>query len=144
MHRLQHAISVSNSRPWWSRSGEDAVIQLKRPVVLFDGRCGFCTWSVQFAQHTVHADADFIPYQSVDVSNYDLTVEQCADAVQFIDNAQPVSGALAVAAILRTGRGVWKPLGRSIGSSPVRPLAGVIYRFVARHRGRLWGVQPPL
>lgn len=120
------------------------MIALTRPVVLFDGRCGFCTWSVQFAQRTVLADADFIPYQSVDVSNYDVTVEQCADAVQFIDNAGSVSGALAVAAILRTGRGVWKPLGRTIGSAPIRPLAEVVYRFVARHRGKMWGVQPPL
>ena len=116
----------------------------KRPVVLFDGRCGFCNWSVQFAQRTVRADADFIPYQSVDVSKYGVSPDQCADAVQFIDNAGSVSGALAVAAIFRTGRGVWKPLGRLIGSAPIRPLAEVSYRFIARHRGRLWGVKPPL
>lgn len=118
--------------------------ELTRPVVLFDGRCGFCTWSVQFAQKTVRADADFIPYQSVDVGRYGLSLDQCADAVQFIDNAGSVSGALAVAAILRTGRGVWTPLGRLVGSAPIRPLAEVSYRFIARHRGRLWGVQPPL
>ena len=118
--------------------------QLTRPVVLFDGRCGFCTWSVQFAERTVRADADFIPYQSVDVSNYDLTVEQCADAVQFVDNTGSVSGARAVAAILRTGRGVWGPLGSFVGSPPIRPLAEASYRFIARHRGKLWGVRPPL
>jgi len=120
------------------------VSQLTRPVVLFDGRCGFCTWSVRFAQDTVRADADFVPYQAVDVSNYDLTVEQCSDAVQFIDNAGSVSGARAVAATLRTGRGVWKPLGSLIGSAAIRPVAEVVYAFVARHRGKLWGVQPPL
>lgn len=117
--------------------------ELDRPLVLFDGRCGFCTWSVRFARQTVHAEADFLPYQSVDVSNYNLTVEQCADAVQFIDYAGPVSGERAVAAILRTGHGVWPPFGRFIGSAVIRPLVGVMYRFVARHRGKLWGVQPP-
>lgn len=118
--------------------------QLNRPMVLFDGRCGFCTWSVQFAQGTVRADADFIPYQSVDVSRYGLSPDQCADAVQFIDNEGSASGALAVAAILQTGHGVWAPLGRLVGSAPIRPLAEISYRFIARHRGRLWGVHPPL
>lgn len=118
--------------------------QLTRPVVLFDGRCGFCAWSVQFAQKSVRADADFICYQSIDVSEYGLSLDQCADAVQFVDNAGSASGARAVAAILQTGRGVWKPLGRFIGSAPIRPWAEVSYRLVARHRGKLWGVQPPL
>lgn len=44
-----------------------------RPVVLFDGRCGFCTWSVEFAKKTVRADVEFVPYQSVDVTVYGLT-----------------------------------------------------------------------
>lgn len=119
-------------------------MQLDRPLVLFDGRCGFCTWSVHFARKSVHADVDFAPYQSVDVTRYGLSADQCAEAVQFIDSNGVVAGELAVAAIMQAGRGVWRPLGRFIGSTPVRPLAGVAYRFVARHRGRLWGVQPPL
>ena len=118
-------------------SGEQA-------LVLFDGRCGFCAWSVQFAQRVVGSDAHFIPYQSVDVTAYGLSVQECAQAVQFVDSAGRRSAERAVAAILRSGRGVWRPIGRILGSAPVQPLAGVVYRVVARHRGRLWGVQPPL
>lgn len=115
-----------------------------RPVVLFDGRCGFCTWSVEFAKKTVRADVEFVPYQSVDVTVYGLTPEQCAAAVQFVDGGSPRAGELAVASILRSGRGVWEPLGVLVGSAPIRPVAGAVYRFVARHRGRLWGVEPPI
>lgn len=113
-------------------------------MVLFDGRCGFCTWSVEFARTKVHADVDFMPYQSVDVTEYGLTDEQCAQAVQLVGPEGPVAGELAVAEVLKSGRGVWRPVGSLIASAPVRPVAGVVYRFVARHRGRLWGVEPPL
>jgi predicted DCC family thiol-disulfide oxidoreductase YuxK len=115
-----------------------------RPVVLFDGRCGFCAWSVQFAQQRVDADVEFLPYQSVDVAAYGLTDQQCAEAVYFVDTSGARPGELAVAAILQSGRGVWKPLGRLIASPAVRPLAAGVYRVVARHRGRLWGVRPPI
>ena len=115
-----------------------------RPVVLFDGRCGFCAWSVQFAQQRVLADAEFLPYQSVDVAAYGLTEEQCAQAVYFVDESGSHPGELAVAAILQSGRGVWRPLGRIIASPAVRPLAAGVYRVVARHRGKLWGVRPPI
>ena len=115
-----------------------------RSVVLFDGRCGFCTWSVEFARKKVHADIDFIPYQSVDVTQYGLTEEQCAQAVQFVSPRGPVAGELAVAEVLKSGRGAWKFLGSVMASAPARPAAGISYRFIARHRGRLWGVEPPL
>ncbi len=118
--------------------------QANRPIVLFDGKCGFCTWSVNFARASVHADVDFVPYQSVDVSRFGLTVEQCAAAVQFVGPGGAVAGERAVARVLESGGAAWKPVGRLIGSPPIRPIAAAVYRFVARHRGRLWGVEPPL
>ena len=116
----------------------------QQPLVLFDGRCGFCTWSVHFAQRVIGSNARFVPFQSVDVSAYGLTVQECAEAVQFVDSSGIQSAERAVAAIMRSGSGAWRPIGRFVGSAPVRPLAGVVYRLVARHRGRLWGVRPPL
>lgn len=118
--------------------------QRTRPLVLVDGRCGFCTWSVEFARTTVRAEVEFMPYQSVDVREYGLTEEQCAQAVQFVGMGEPVAGELAVAEVLKSGQGAWKSLGRLIAAAPVRPVAALVYRIVARNRGRLWGVEPPL
>lgn len=118
--------------------------RLDRSIVLFDGRCGFCAWSVEFARKKVHADIEFVAYQTVDVRDYGLTEEQCAQAVQFVSPRGPVAGEIAVAEVLKSGRGVWKLLGSVMASAPVRPAAGIGYRFIARHRGRLWGVTPPL
>ena len=114
------------------------------PTVLFDGRCGFCAWSVGFAKRVVGSDARFLPYQSVDLGEYGLTEEQCAAAVQFIGPSGSVSAERAVGAILQTGTAPWRPVGRLITSAPVRPLAGAVYRLVAKHRGRFWSVQPPI
>lgn len=116
----------------------------EQPLVLFDGRCGFCAWSVQFAQRVVKSSARFVPYQSIDVTDFGLTVQECAQAVQFVDSAGSQSAEHAVAAIMRSGAGVWRPIGQLLVSAPVQPFAGVVYRFVARHRGRLWGVLPPI
>jgi predicted DCC family thiol-disulfide oxidoreductase YuxK len=115
-----------------------------RPVVLFDGHCGFCTWSVNFARNVVRADVQFEPYQKVDVAAYGLTVEQCADAVQFVMGDVQLSGARAVAAVLRRGRGLWPGFGKAIDFRGMQPIAARVYNAVARHRGRLWGVRPAL
>ncbi len=115
-----------------------------RPVVLFDGYCGFCAWSVNFARDVVQADVQFEPYQKVDVAAYGLTVEQCADAVQFVTGDVQLSGARAVAAVLRRGRGLWPGIGKAIDIRGVQPIVTGVYEAVARHRGRLWGVRPAL
>ncbi len=114
------------------------------PIVLFDGRCGFCTWSVHVAQRLVGSDAHFVPYQSADVGVYGLTEDECAAAVQFVEANGHLSAERAVAAVLQSGSWPWTWLGHVVDSPPMRPLAGAIYRWVARNRGRLWGVQPPI
>lgn len=115
-----------------------------QPVVLFDGYCGFCTWSVNFARDVVRAHVEFLPYQGVDVSKYGLTQQQCSDAVQLVTGDVRLSGAPAVAAVLRQGGGLWPGIGKAIDHRAVQPLAAGVYRVVSRHRGRLWGVRPAL
>lgn len=115
-----------------------------RPVVLFDGHCGFCTWSVEFARRRVHANVEFIPYQSVDVAEFALSVDQCEQQVQFVGRDGALGGERAVAAVLMSGTPAWRALGTVIGTPIVRPISGVVYRLVARHRGRLWGIRPAL
>ena len=115
-----------------------------RPVVLFDGYCGFCTWSVDFARRRVHANAEFIPFQSVDVAAFGLTVAQCVREVQFVGRDGALGGERAVAAVLKSGAPTWRALGAVIDSPVIRPVSGVAYRVVARHRGRLRGIRPAL
>lgn len=117
---------------------------IDRPVVLFDGYCGFCTWSVEFARRRAHADVEFIPYQAVDVTDFGVTIEQCARQVWFVGRDRALGGERAVAAVLMSGTPAWRAIGTVIDSPMIRPVSGFAYRFIARHRGRLWGVRPAL
>lgn len=114
------------------------------PIVLFDGRCGFCTWSVGFATKYVRAHAQFLAYQRVDLDRFPVSQEECEEAVQFVDGSKVSSGALAVGRILSVGSGLWPQVGRVVAAPAVLPVSERVYRFVARHRGRLWGVTPAI
>jgi len=114
------------------------------PVVLFDGRCGFCTWSVDFARKYVRARAHFLAYQTVDLDQFPVSREQCETAVQWVDDSGVSSGALAVGRILGVGSGYWPLVGRVVSSPAILSVSERVYRFIARHRGRLWGVAPAI
>lgn len=115
---------------------------MNRPVVLFDGRCGFCTWCANVALGPLGAAVDLIPYQSTDVRMFGLTEEQCADAVQLVESAEVLSGSRAIARVFRYSKKPWPVIGHVLDSRPMRPIAQGVYRIVARNRGKLWGVAP--
>lgn len=114
-----------------------------RGLLLFDGDCGFCTWSVGWAQRWVRPKARFQPWQRADIDAFGITADACTEAVQFVHPDGHVdSGGRAVCALLRSGRAPW-PLMSRCGSAPgVRTLVDVAYRLVARHRHRLPGATP--
>jgi len=112
--------------------------------VVFDGKCGFCTWCVHAEQRFVRSGVEYIPYQTADLESLGVRREQAAESVQFVAGSQVLSGARAVAAVLRRGRIPWPLVGGVLDARPLRPLAEHGYRFVARHRGRLPGSPPAL
>lgn len=130
-------ISASSWRRWWAVNDPNA-----RPLVVFDGACGFCTWCVEAAEKYVRAPVDYIPYQWADLSAVGVQESDAASSVQFVTRARVLSGARAVAAILQLGVAPWSVIGTAIDAPAVRSLAETGYRFVARHRGRLPG-RPP-
>jgi predicted DCC family thiol-disulfide oxidoreductase YuxK len=110
-----------------------------RPVLVFDGDCGFCTSSARWAQrrlHLVHVE----PWQLLDLDALGLTAERCDAAVQWVATDGTVeSGARAAVSALRHGGGAWGVLGRLIGLPGVVRIADLVYRWIARHRHRLPG-----
>lgn len=141
MCRPSRGISASNSRRWSVVSDASS---LTRPVVVFDGACGFCTWCVHAAQRYVGSDVSYVPYQRADLPSLGITEAQAADSVQFIAPGYVRSGARAVAAILSMGHEPWPLVAGILDAPTLRPFAERGYRFVARHRGRLPGMPPAL
>lgn len=111
-----------------------------RPVLLFDGDCGFCTMSADVLRRWVRPAADIVPWQHADIDSYGLTSGECSAAVQFVLGDGSVrSGSRAMAAVLCTAPMPWPVLGRLAALPGVDAVADRAYRWIAAHRHRLPG-----
>lgn len=122
-----------------------------RPVLLYDGRCGFCSAAAGFLTRWVRPAPrgepawDVLPWQRADLAALGVAAEACRQAVQWVvppgrpGSGEPRSGAAAVAAALRAGRIPWVPLGWLLDAPVLRRVAALGYRFVAARRDRLPG-----
>lgn len=109
-------------------------------TVIFDGDCGFCQLSVNFAQRFIKPKVSFVAYQSINPANYSLTVEQCQQSLKFVaETNQVFSAQTAVAKMLRTARFPWFIAGQFLLLPIVNQLAGIGYQLIARNRHRLPG-----
>ncbi len=121
----------------------DASGAVRVPALLFDGACGFCTWSVRTIR-TRDRDArvNYVASQLLaptDFARLGVRPQRCANEVVFVDGARRVrGGAEAANAYLRT-----------IGFAPATTIArlrlprvllrieSAVYRWIARHRETL-------
>lgn len=114
----------------------------RRPLLVFDGDCGFCTTSARLGERLLGLE-HVQPWQFLDLEPLGLTEQQCNEAVQWVAADGTVSSAeRAVIAALRRAGGAWSVLGRIMALPVIRGLAGVLYRWVARNRTRLPGGTP--
>jgi predicted DCC family thiol-disulfide oxidoreductase YuxK len=112
-------------------------------VFLYDGDCGFCSSCARFLTRYVQTPAEILPWQLADLVALGVTREQCAAAVQWIDDDRVESGPVAIAALLRTATGrsgfAWRAVGRRLGAPSLTVVAWPVYRLIARYRHRLPG-----
>jgi predicted DCC family thiol-disulfide oxidoreductase YuxK len=114
-----------------------------RPVLLYDGDCGFCSASARFVERWIPIPARVMPWQHADLATLGVTREACLEAVQWIGPDRTVrAGPAGIAALLRSSNPFWRPLGYLLGLRPFASLAWPVYRWVARHRHRLPGGTP--
>ncbi|MFE5734652.1 thiol-disulfide oxidoreductase DCC family protein [Streptomyces sp. NPDC056528] len=114
-----------------------------RPVLVYDGDCGFCTTAARFAERRVRPRCDVVPWQFADLGALGVTRERAAYEVLWVTPVGAVDGgARAVAKALVSAGGTWALLGRTLLLPGVRWIARRVYRFVATHRHRLPGGTP--
>jgi predicted DCC family thiol-disulfide oxidoreductase YuxK len=110
-------------------------------TLLYDGDCGFCSSSARLAERLA-PDVAVLPYQHCDLTAYDVTAEQCAEALRWVGTGGPEAGAGAVGRLLLAAGGGWRIAGRALLLPGVRRVADVVYRAVAANRYRLPGGTP--
>jgi predicted DCC family thiol-disulfide oxidoreductase YuxK len=108
----------------------------ERPLVVFDGDCGFCRyWILRWRERTGDA-LEYTPYQDPAVARRfpALTPERCARALQIVETDGGVSeGAEAVCRTLARS-GIRWPLALYRRLPGAAAVAEWGYRLVARHR----------
>ncbi|MFD6706289.1 thiol-disulfide oxidoreductase DCC family protein [Streptomyces roseolus] len=83
-----------------------------RPVLVYDGDCGFCTTAANFAERRVRPRCEIVPWQFTDLDALGVTPERAAYEVLWVTPSGAVDGgARAVAKALLSAGGVWAPLG---------------------------------
>jgi predicted DCC family thiol-disulfide oxidoreductase YuxK len=132
------AVSMPIS-PCWERALPHAGELEHRPLLLFDGACGFCTWVVgRLARHPSAHRWGFIPFQHVsdrELEALGTTRSACRLAVHAVDERGALlRGALAMNAVLE-GRPAIRLLVRAARSlRPLLQIEMLIYTLVARNR----------
>ena len=115
---------------------------LRRPVLVFDGDCGFCTTCAGLLER-IGPDAEIVAWQLTDLEELAITAEQAADAVQWVPvEGPPRSGHEAIAAVLGTAGRFWKLAGRALLLPGISWIAARAYRLIADNRYRLPGSTP--
>ena len=97
-------------------------------ILIYDGECDFCGNCVKWIQLRVHLEA--IPYQEADLARFLLSEAEAASSVHLILDNRTLSGADAVAYLLKQTH--WRLLGHLISS--IAPMSRVAYRWIANHR----------
>lgn len=115
----------------------------RRPLLVFDGDCAFCTTWVNRGAKILRTYPEAQPWQWLDLEALGLTRYDVTHYVWYLAGDRRYRGHAAVAAVLRAQRaGGWRFLGHLIVTPPFSWLAALAYALVARFRHRLPGGTP--
>jgi predicted DCC family thiol-disulfide oxidoreductase YuxK len=109
-------------------------------TLIFDGDCGFCTRCVLWGTANLSAFPNPVAFQALNPGDFGLSQAEVRKAVWLISGSTVLSGARAVAWILKGQKAIgWRLLGGFIDWRPIRPFSQLGYRLVAINRHRLPG-----
>ncbi len=115
---------------------------VSRPVLVFDGDCGFCTWSALRVEAWAQGRLEIAAWQRTDLVALGLTEPECAQSVQFVERGEHWGGAEAIARALVHCRVPGPSVGRLLMRPRIAPLAQRAYVLVAANRHHLPGATP--
>jgi predicted DCC family thiol-disulfide oxidoreductase YuxK len=112
------------------------------PVLVFDGDCGFCTTCARLLER-IGPRAEIVAWQLADLEQLDVTEEQAAEAVRWVEpDGAVLAGHEAIAAALGRAGLLWRLAGRALTLPGLSGIAARAYRLIADNRYRLPGGTP--
>ena len=113
-------------------------------VLLYDGeRRVFATPARWLARHT-HSAAAVQDVQHADLAPLGLSVADCGEGLQWVDDGRRVVGPEALAAYLATSTDRWRTAGRILTSPVSKYLTWPVYRWATHHGNDSSGRTPGL
>lgn len=117
--------------------------QSPRPVLLFDGECGFCTLTAEWLRRHVRHPVHIIPWQRANLALYRLDPAQARSAAWWIaEDGRRYRGHRAIGKALLACRGGWPPLGRLVLAPPFSWISAPVYHLISKYRGHLPATVP--
>ena len=125
----------------------------QRPLLIYDGDCGFCGFWVRYWQKLTGDNVDYRPYQEVATQFPAISPEDFRQAVQYIGPDGHYASAAEASFLTLSharGKGIWLALYRKL--PPFAAASELAYSFIAAHRSAfyrislfLWGraYEPP-
>ncbi|WP_406280186.1 thiol-disulfide oxidoreductase DCC family protein [Embleya sp. NBC_00896] len=114
-----------------------------RPVLVYDGDCGFCTRAVEFAQKYIPFDADVVAWQFAELEELGVEQHRAEHEILWVTPVGTIYGGHnAVAKLFMNAGGPWAFAGGALRVQPVSIAAHGVYRLVADNRDRMPGGTP--
>jgi predicted DCC family thiol-disulfide oxidoreductase YuxK len=112
----------------------------EKPLLVFDGRCGFCRIWIDYWKQITGSSLDYAPFQDVHDRFPQIPLDQFRQAVKLIlPGGEVLSGARAVFAALRYAGVQWPA--RIYDHLPgFAPGSEAVYRLIAAHRNFFYQV----
>lgn len=109
--------------------------QEKRPLLIYDGDCGFCRFWVERWKRLTGSAVRYEPYQEAASRLTSIPAERFQQAVQLVEKEGVSEGAEAVFRLLAFAPRWGWPLQLYRMVPGFRQVSEAVYRFVASHRG---------
>jgi predicted DCC family thiol-disulfide oxidoreductase YuxK len=113
----------------------------RRPLLIYDGDCGFCGYWARYWQALSGDRVDYRPYQEVASEHPQITTAEFRRAVQYIaaDGARSCAAEASFLTLSHApGKGIWLLLYRRLPG--FARLSEAVYALIAAHRGGLYRV----
>jgi predicted DCC family thiol-disulfide oxidoreductase YuxK len=114
-----------------------------KPVLIFDGDCGFCTTTANWIEKNSLIPVEIQPYQWAKLADFGLTEQEAAAKVQLVVGEKVFAGHHCMAKLLLIQpNALLKLLGAVMVMPGVDPISAKVYDWVAANRHKLPGGTP--